>query len=64
MQPKSALLADLAKAVRRWSGDRASIIEATPDQVRATLALNEPIVEDLRRDAVPLTEERVLEVTP
>lgn len=54
-------LAASAERIVRWSGNRASFIEATPMQVQAMLDRDEPIVEDLRRDAMPLTEQHVLE---
>ncbi len=52
----------LGRRIRRWSGNSASIIQATPEQVLAMIDRQEPIVSDLRNDAVPLTEQRVLEV--
>jgi len=55
-------LSELAERVGRWSGNRASLIEATPSQVRAMIDREEPIVGDLHRDAVLLTERHVLDV--
>ena len=55
---------DLAERIARWSGNHASLIEATPSQVREMVDREEPIVGDLRRDAVPMSDRHVLDVTP
>jgi hypothetical protein len=54
----------LAQAIHRWSGNYASIIQATPEQVAAMVDRAEPIISDLRRDAVALTAQEILGVVP
>ena len=51
---------DLSRAIARWSGNHASIIQATPTQIAEMVKRGEPIVADLQEDAVPLTETPVL----
>lgn len=53
-------IAALSTLVRRWSGNSASVIQATPAQVSEMLSRNEPIVESLRRDAVSLLGPNIL----
>lgn len=55
-------VAELARLGRRWSGNPASIIQATPDQVADMIARGEPILDSLRRDAIPLTDRGVLDL--
>ncbi len=56
-------VAALSTSVRRWSGNSASVIQATPSQVASMISRNEPIVESLRRDAMPLFGPNVLAIT-
>lgn len=60
----SADVAGLRELVHRWSGNPCSLIQATPAQVRAMVERGEPIVAELRRDAVSLSGGSVLEVRP
>ena len=53
-------IATLSTLIRRWSGNHASVIQATPAQVSEMLSRNEPIVESLRRDAVSLFGPNIL----
>ncbi|MFZ2227156.1 MAG: nucleotidyltransferase domain-containing protein [Candidatus Nanopelagicaceae bacterium] len=53
-------IAALSTLVRRWSGNAASAIQATPAQVSEMLSRNEPIVESLRRDAISLLGPKIL----
>lgn len=53
-------IAALSTLVRRWSGNPASVIQATPSQVAGMISRNEPIVESLRHDAVSLIGPNVL----
>lgn len=53
-------IAALTTLVRRWSGNAASAIQATPAQVSEMLSRNEPIVESLRRDAISLLGPNIL----
>lgn len=46
---------ELARHVRRWSGNAASIIQAAPDQAVAMMGRGESIIDALRSEAVPLT---------
>lgn len=55
-------VADLSQRIRRWSGNPASIVQVTPEQVSDMVGRSESIVADLRRDAVALTERRVLDL--
>jgi DNA-binding transcriptional ArsR family regulator len=55
-------VAELAMSVRRWSGNPASIIQATPTQVGAMLERQEPIGLSLRQDAIPLIGPNILDV--
>ena len=55
-------VAELARLIRRWSGNPASIIQATPDQVADMINRGEPILDSLRRDAIPLTDRGVLDL--
>lgn len=54
---------DLSRSVARWSGNRASIIQATPAQVAAMVARSEPIIEALREESIPLTGTGVVPLT-
>ena len=56
-------VAALSTSVRRWSGNSASVIQATPSQVASMISRGEPIVESLRRDAVPLFGPNILVTT-
>lgn len=51
---------DLARAIRRWSGNPASIIQATRREIQKMVERKAPIVEELRRDVVALTKDSVL----
>ena len=51
---------DLSRSIARWSGNHASIIQATPAQIAEMVERTEPIVTALRTDAIALTETRVL----
>lgn len=53
-------IATLSTLIRRWSGNHASVIQATPAQVSEMLSRNEPIVESLRCDAVSLFGSNIL----
>lgn len=55
-------VAALRAAVLRWSGNPCSVVEVTPSQVRAMVERGEPVVDELRRDAVPLTDAAVLAI--
>lgn len=56
-------VAALGTAIRRWSGNSASLIQATPAQVASMISRGEPIVESLRRDAVSLFGPNILTAT-
>jgi DNA-binding transcriptional ArsR family regulator len=56
-------VAELSVLIRRWSGNSASIIQATPSQVTSMQARKEPIVESLRRDARSLIGPNILAAT-
>lgn len=58
--PWSDQVDDLAVAIRRWSGNPASIIQATRGEIQQMVERKEPIVAELRRDAVALTKDPVL----
>lgn len=45
-------VAELARLVRRWSGNPAAIMDLTPGQVRDLVASDAPVVASLREDAV------------
>jgi hypothetical protein len=53
---------DLSRAILAWSGNHASIIQASPEQVGEMVERAEPLVEALKREAVPITELEVLGV--
>ncbi len=53
-------VAALSRLIRRWSGNAASVIQATPKQVESMISRNEPIVESLRKDAVSLVGPNIL----
>lgn len=53
-------LSDLSFWVRRWSGNRASLIQATPSDVTSMVARGEPIVESLRSEARYLVGPNIL----
>ena len=53
-------IATLSTLIRRWSGNAASVIQATSAQVSEMLSRDEPIVESLRRDAVSLLGPNIL----
>ena len=54
---------DLSRSIERWSGNHASIIQATPAQIAGMVKRSEPIVGALQSEAVPLTETEVLTLT-
>ncbi|MFE7224016.1 nucleotidyltransferase domain-containing protein [Nocardioides sp. NPDC057577] len=54
----------LAQAIMRWSGNRASIIQATRGEIQQMVEREAPIVAELRRDAVSLTKDPVLPARP
>lgn len=56
----AADLAHLSASVRLWSGNAATIVQASPGEVSAMMDRQEPIVESLRRDAVLLLGSDVL----
>jgi hypothetical protein len=56
-------ISQLAERIARWSGNSASFIEATPTQMRAMLDRDEPIIADIRTDAIPLTERALLDIS-
>lgn len=53
---------DLSRSIGRWSGNHASVIQATPAQIAEMVERAEPIVAALQRDVVPLTETEVLTI--
>ena len=55
-------IAELGTQVRRWSGNSASFIQATPFQVASMISREELIVESLRNDAISLIGNHVLSV--
>jgi predicted nucleotidyltransferase len=55
-------IAELGTQVRRWSGNPASLIQATPSQVTSMISREELIVESLRNDAISLIGNHVLSV--
>jgi predicted nucleotidyltransferase len=52
----------LAQDVRRWSGNAASIIQVTSDEMVAMVGSGQPGAEELRRDMVDLTGVSVFSV--
>lgn len=60
--PWAEAIDKLRSQIQRWSGNPAGIIDASPAQVASMIARNEPIVGQLRRDAINLTESSVLDV--
>ena len=56
-------VAALSRSIRQWSGNSASVIQATPSQVASMISRDEPIVESLRRDAVSLFGPNILVAT-
>lgn len=52
----------LSASVTRWTGNRASMIEASVAEARAMFERAEPIVDELVRDAVPLAGDRITDV--
>ena len=56
----SDLVDGLSQAIMRWSGNRASIIQATRGEIQQMVERGAPIVAELRRDAVALTKRPVL----
>jgi predicted nucleotidyltransferase len=55
-------VAELAQAVRRWSGNPAGIVDVTPEGVQQMLLAETPVTQSLRRDAVTLLGTHVLKV--
>jgi hypothetical protein len=54
-------VAELARAVRRWSGNPAAIVDVTPTQVHEMISSKAPVVTSLRSDALTLFGPHVLE---
>lgn len=57
-------LFELSFWVRRWSGNRASLIQATPSQIASMIKREEPITESLRNEARYLFGHNVLKSPP
>lgn len=55
-------VAALREQIYRWSGNHAGIIDVSPGEVDAMIERDEPLLKDLRRDAVALTDTGVLDV--
>ena len=53
-------LSDLSFWVLRWSGNRASLIQATPSEIAGMIERGEPIVESLRKEARYLVGPNIL----
>ncbi|MGL4178265.1 MAG: nucleotidyltransferase domain-containing protein [Dermatophilaceae bacterium] len=53
---------ELSSCIRRWSGNHASIVQATAADVLAMVNSKARIVEDLRRDAIPVTDAVVIDL--
>ncbi|MGB8021534.1 MAG: nucleotidyltransferase domain-containing protein [Candidatus Nanopelagicales bacterium] len=56
----AAAVDGLRQGILKWSGNTASIIEVTTDQVGDMVARGEPVVDSLRNDEVPLVGPGVL----
>ncbi len=54
----------LAERIRRWSGNPASIIQASPAQATAMTRRRAPTVRQLRRDPIAPTEADLLKARP
>jgi len=54
-------VAALSRLIHRWSGNAASVIQATPKQVESMISRNEPIIESLRKEAVSLVGANILD---
>lgn len=54
-------VAELARMVRRWSGNSAAIVDVTAGQVRDMVAAGAPVVASLQREAVSLFGGHVLD---
>jgi predicted nucleotidyltransferase len=57
-----AQISDLSTAIGRWTGNRASMIEASVAETRAMFERGEPIARELVRDAVQLAGSRLTDV--
>lgn len=54
-------VAALSQAVKRWSGNRCSVIEVSPSQLKEMIHEGAALVDELRRDQVPLIGANVLD---
>lgn len=52
----------LSAAISRWTGNHARMIEASTTEARAMFARDEPIANELIRDAVPIAGDRLRDV--
>jgi predicted nucleotidyltransferase len=52
----------LAVDIHRWTGNRAHVIEVTPDTLGAMIAADDPLVESWRSDTVHLMGARLLDL--
>ena len=57
-------LSDLSFWVHRWSGNRASLIQATPSEIASMIERREPITESLRNDGRYLVGPNILKSPP
>lgn len=57
-------LSDLSFWVHRWSGNRASLIQATPSEIASMIERREPITESLRKDGRYLVGPNILKSPP
>ena len=57
-------LSDLSFWVHRWSGNRASLIQATPSEIAGMIERGEPIAESLRNDGRYLVGPNILKNPP
>lgn len=55
---------ELEQLIARWSGNPASILQATPPEVMAMVDRNEPIVARLQSDTIALLDRSALELIP
>jgi predicted nucleotidyltransferase len=53
---------ELAQAIERWTGNRAQIVDITPQQVFQMIEANDPLVMSWRADAVRLTGSPLLDL--
>lgn len=54
---------ELSREVHRWSGNRASILQVSPEQVDELIRRDASIVAELRSDGIPLSHIGVLETS-